>query len=100
MTTTTTNTQQPAHRVETDSFGPIEVRSDVYWGAQTQRSVENFRIGEEHFPRALIRALGIIKHASATVNEQLGKLDARRANAIRDAAQEVIDGSLDAEFPL
>jgi fumarate hydratase class II len=98
--TTTTGKQQPAIRVETDSFGPIEVRSDVYWGAQTQRSVENFRIGDEHFPRPLIRALGIIKHASATVNEELGKLDAKRANAIRDAAQEVIDGTLDGEFPL
>jgi fumarate hydratase class II len=87
-------------RVETDSFGPIEVRSDVYWGAQTQRSIENFRIGEEHFPRALIRALGIIKHASATVNEDLGKLDAQRADAIRQAAQEVIDGALDDQFPL
>ena len=97
---TTTSKQQPATRVETDSFGPIEVRSDVYWGAQTQRSVENFRIGEERFPRPLIRALGIIKHASATVNEALGKLDAKRANAIRDAAQEVIDGTLDDEFPL
>ncbi len=97
---TTTSKQQPATRVETDSFGPIEVRSDVYWGAQTQRSVENFRIGEEHFPRPLLRALGIIKHASATVNEALGKLDAKRAAAIRDAAQEVIDGTLDSEFPL
>jgi fumarate hydratase class II len=87
-------------RVETDSFGPIEVSADVYWGAQTQRSLENFRIGDEHFPRPLIRALGIIKYASATVNEDLGLLDQRRAGAIRDAAQEVIDGKLDDQFPL
>jgi fumarate hydratase, class II len=87
-------------RTETDSFGPIEVSSEVYWGAQTQRSLQNFRIGEEHFPRSLIRALGIIKYASATVNEDLGLLDKRRADAIREAAQEVIDGKLDDQFPL
>jgi fumarate hydratase class II len=87
-------------RTETDSFGPIEVSADVYWGAQTQRSLQNFRIGEEHFPRSLIRALGIIKYASATVNEDLGLLESRRAGAIRDAAQEVIDGKLDDQFPL
>jgi fumarate hydratase, class II len=89
-----------ATRIETDSFGPIEVSVDVYWGAQTQRSLENFRIGEEHFPRAIIRALGIIKHASATVNEDLGLLDRSLADAIREAAQEVIDGKLDHHFPL
>jgi fumarate hydratase class II len=87
-------------RTETDSFGPIEVSADVYWGAQTQRSLQNFRIGEEHFPRSLIRALGIIKYASATVNEDLGLLDKSLAGAIRDAAQEVIDGKLDDQFPL
>ena len=95
MTTTRSTT-----RTETDSFGPIEVATDAYWGAQTQRSLQNFRIGDEHFPRPLIRALGIIKHASATVNEELGKLDKRRADAIRQAAQEVIDGRLDEHFPL
>jgi fumarate hydratase class II len=72
----------------------------VYWGAQTQRSLQNFRIGDEHFPRSLIRALGIIKYASATVNEDLGLLDKRRADAIREAAQEVIEGKLDQQFPL
>jgi fumarate hydratase class II len=87
-------------RTETDSFGPIEVAADVYWGAQTQRSLQNFRIGEEHFPRSMIRALGIIKCASATVNEDLGLLDKRRSGAIRDAAQEVIAGQLDDQFPL
>jgi fumarate hydratase class II len=95
MTTTTSGT-----RVETDSFGPIDVDSEVYWGAQTQRSLQNFKIGGERFPRPLIRALGIIKHASATVNQDLGKLDAPRADAIREAAQEVIDGKLDDHFPL
>ncbi len=89
--TTTSMTKET--RTETDSFGPIEVRSDVYWGAQTQRSIENFRIGGERFPRPLIRALGIIKHASATVNQDLGKIEARLADAIRQAAQEVIDSS-------
>ncbi len=95
-----TTTEAPQTRTESDSFGPIQVRSDVYWGAQTQRSIQNFRIGGEHFPRALIRALGIIKHASATVNQDLGKLDAGLADAIRAAAQEVIDGKLDDQFPL
>jgi len=95
MTTTSAST-----RIETDSFGPIEVDAGVYWGAQTQRSLQNFRIGGERFPRPLIRALAVIKHASATVNEDLGKLDATRANAIREAAQEVIDGKLDDHFPL
>ena len=96
--TTTSMTKET--RTETDSFGPIEVRSDVYWGAQTQRSIENFRIGGERFPRPLIRALGIIKHASATVNQDLGKIEARLADAIRQAAQEVIDSTLDDQFPL
>ena len=93
-------TIRSATRVETDSFGPIEVDSGVYWGAQTQRSLQNFKIGGERFPRPLIRALGIIKHASATVNEYLGKLDGQRADAIRQAAQEVIEGKLDDHFPL
>ena len=95
----TTTEAQPT-RTESDSFGPIQVRADVYWRAQTQRSIQNFRIGGERFPRPLIRALGIIKHASATVNQDLGKLDAGLADAIRAAAQEVIDGSLDDQFPL
>ncbi len=94
-----TGTEQQT-RTETDSFGPIEVPAEAYWGAQTQRSIENFRIGEERMPKPIIRALGIVKHAAATVNEQLGKLDATRADAIRQAAQEVIDGKLDDQFPL
>ena len=94
MTTTATT------RTESDSLGTIEVASDVYWGAQTQRSLQNFKIGDERMPRSIIRALGIVKHASATVNEALGKLDGERASAIRAAAQQVIDGDLDAHFPL
>ena len=87
-------------RIESDSMGQIHVAADVYWGAQTQRSLENFKIGAERMPGPLIRALGIIKHTSATVNEAVGKLDAKRAGAIRQAAQEVIDGRLDEHFPL
>jgi fumarate hydratase class II len=87
-------------RTETDTFGPIEVPADRYWGAQTERSRRNFRIGEERMPIALIHALGVIKRAAAEVNRQLGLLDARRARAIARAAQEVIDGKLDEHFPL
>jgi fumarate hydratase class II len=87
-------------RVERDTFGPIEVPADRYWGAQTERSRRNFRIGDERMPRPVIRALGTIKRAAAEVNQRLGSLDARRARAIARAAQEVIDGALDDHFPL
>jgi fumarate hydratase, class II len=87
-------------RIETDTFGPIEVPADKYWGAQTQRSLENFRIGEERMPLPLIRALGLIKRAAAEVNQSLGILDRKRARAIIAAAQEVIDGKLNDHFPL
>ena len=87
-------------RTETDTFGPIEVPAGRYWGAQTQRSIENFRIGTERMPRPLIRALAIVKRAAAEVNLALGLIDARRARAIATAAQEVIDGKLDDHFPL
>lgn len=87
-------------RTETDTFGPIEVPADRYWGAQTQRSIENFRIGTERVPRPLIRALGIVKRAAAEVNHSLKLIDARRTRAIVSAAQEVIDGKLDDHFPL
>ena len=87
-------------RIETDTFGPIEVAAERYWGAQTERSLRNFRIGEERMPMPLIRALAIVKRAAAEVNHALGSLDARRAKAIARAAQEVIDGKLDDHFPL
>jgi fumarate hydratase, class II len=87
-------------RVETDSMGAIEVPGDRYWGAQTQRSLEHFKIGGERFPRELIRALGLVKKACALVNQDLGLLDPERAKAIIQAADEVIAGALDAHFPL
>ena len=87
-------------RSETDSFGPIEVAADRYWGAQTERSRKNFRIGEEHMPLPLIRALAIVKRAAAEANRELGSLDARRANAIITAAEEIVAGKLDDHFPL
>lgn len=87
-------------RVETDSIGPIDVATDKYWGAQTQRSLQNFKIGNEHFPREFIRAYGILKKAAATVNESFGNLDPKLAETIRQAADEVIEGKLDSHFPL
>ena len=90
----------PTTRIETDTFGPIEVPADRYWGAQTERSRRNFRIGEERMPMPLIHALALVKRAAAEVNHELGSLDARRARAIARAAQEVIDGKLDDHFPL
>ncbi|SNS25439.1 MULTISPECIES: class II fumarate hydratase [unclassified Azospirillum] len=87
-------------RIETDSFGPIEVPADRYWGAQTQRSLQNFKIGGEQMPKPLIRALGIAKKAAARANVALGTLDTKLGQAIAAAAEEVIDGSLDDHFPL
>ena len=87
-------------RTESDTFGPIEVPSEKYWGAQTQRSLENFKIGIERMPRPLIRGMGIVKYCSAEVNEDLGKIDAERAAAMKHAGQEVIEGILDDHFPL
>jgi fumarate hydratase class II len=87
-------------RTETDTFGPIEVPADRLWGAQTERSRRNFRIGEERMPREIVLALGLIKRASADVNHALGSLDGRRAKAIARAAQEVAEGALDEHFPL
>jgi fumarate hydratase, class II len=87
-------------RIETDSFGPIEVASDRYWGAQTERSRRNFRIGQDRMPMPIIRALAIVKLASAETNRELGLLDRRRADAICRAAREVIEGKLDGHFPL
>src|SRR5690349_964201 len=90
----------PATRIETDSFGPIEVPADRYWGAQTERSRQNFRIGTDRMPIALVHALGIVKLAAAQTNLELGLLDRRRASAIIRAAREVIEGRLDDHFPL
>ncbi|HZM00546.1 MAG TPA: class II fumarate hydratase [Planctomycetota bacterium] len=87
-------------RTETDSMGPIAVPADRYWGAQTQRSLQNFEIGDERFPRPLIGALGLLKHAAAAVNAELGQLPREKAELIMQAAQEVIDGALDEHFPL
>ncbi len=87
-------------RTETDTFGRIEVASDRYWGAQTERSRNNFKIGIEHMPMPIIRALAIVKLAAAKTNLDLRLLDERRARAISRAAREVIDGKLDGHFPL
>ncbi|MBP6878202.1 MAG: class II fumarate hydratase [Phenylobacterium sp.] len=89
-----------ATRTETDTFGPIEVANNVYWGAQSQRSIGNFKIGWERQPKSVIRALGIVKRAAAEANMELGKLDPKIGAAIVAAAQEVIDGKLDDHFPL
>ena len=87
-------------RTETDSIGSVEVPSDRYYGAQTQRSLDNFKIGGERFQREFIRAYGIIKKAAATVNHRFGNLDEKILNAIHKASDEVISGSLDEHFPL
>ena len=87
-------------RTETDTFGPIEVASDRYWGAQAQRSLGNFKIGWEKQPLPVVRALGIVKRAAAETNRDLGKLDAGLADAIIQAANEVIEGKLNDHFPL
>ncbi|WP_417418037.1 class II fumarate hydratase [Hoeflea sp.] len=88
------------YRTETDSFGPIEVPADKYWGAQAQRSLGNFKIGWETQPLSIVRALGIVKRAAAETNMELKRLDPEIGAAIVVAAQEVIDGKLDAHFPL
>ncbi len=87
-------------RIETDTFGPIEVPADKYWGAQAQRSLGNFKIGWEKQPLPIVRALGIVKRAAAETNMALGQLDPKIGEAIVKAAQEVIEGKLDAHFPL
>src|SRR5450432_2479337 len=95
-----TSSRSNSTRSETDSFGPIEVSADRYWGAQTERSRRNFRIGQDRMPMAVVHALGIVKLASAETNRELALLDQRRARAIVRAAREVIDGKLDDHFPL
>jgi len=91
---------QQVFRIESDSMGEIEVSADVYWGAQTQRSLIHFNIGFDVMPREVIRALGILKKAAAIVNYDLGKLPEDKMKLIVQAADEVIDGKLDAHFPL
>ena len=93
-------TDKTPTRSETDTFGPIDVAADRYWGAQAQRSLGNFKIGWEKQPLPVIRALGIIKRAAAETNMALGHLDPKLGKAIVAAAQEVIEGKLDSHFPL
>ncbi len=100
MARSTPSPGSPSTRTETDSFGPIQVPADRYWGAQTERSLQNFRIGHDRMPIAIIRALGIVKLAAAQTNRELGLLDQRRSRAIIRATREVIDGKLDDHFPL
>jgi len=87
-------------RIETDSMGEVHVASDRYWGAQTQRSLENFKIGGHRFSSSVIRAFGVVKKASALANHKLGKLDKEKTDLITRAADEVIEGKLDDHFPL
>src|SRR2546426_4267485 len=89
-----------ASRIEKDTFGPIEVPAERLWGAQTQRSLQNFRIGDEKMPPALIKALAQVKRAAAQVNMDLRVLDSKKGKAIIEAADEVIAGKHDGEFPL
>jgi fumarate hydratase class II len=91
---------RPETRTETDSFGPLEVPADKYWGAQTQRSLANFKIGWERQPIPIVRALGVIKRACAQVNIDQGDIDPQLGNAIAAAAEEVMDGRFDDHFPL
>src|ERR1700726_1150577 len=100
MARSTATSRSNSTRTETDSFGPVEVAADRYWGAQTERSRQNFRIGHDRMPMAIVRALGIVKLAAAETNLELGLIDQRRARAIIRAAREVIDGKLDDHFPL
>jgi fumarate hydratase class II len=93
-------TATPGFRIESDSMGEIEVPADRYWGAQTQRSLQNFRIGGQRMPAELIHAFGVLKRAAAIVNVRLGQLEPAIGEAIAAAAAEVAEGRLDAEFPL
>ena len=94
------NPQTNESRTETDSFGPISVPADKYWGAQTQRSLVNFKIGNEHLPQPLIRALGIVKYCAALTNTALDNMDEKIGRAIADAALDVIEGKMNNHFPL
>ncbi|MCK6598303.1 MAG: class II fumarate hydratase, partial [Bdellovibrionaceae bacterium] len=87
-------------RIEKDTMGDVKVPSLALWGAQTQRSTENFKIGGDRFPREMIKALGVLKKCAAITNQQLGLLDSKKTEFITKAADEVIQGKLDAHFPL
>ena len=87
-------------RIEHDAFGPVEIPADRYWGAQTQRALGVFEVGEERFPACLIRAFGLQKMAAARANQRCGALKAELAEAIAAAAGELRDGRFDAHFPL
>lgn len=100
MTSPSPKIESSPIRIETDSFGEIEVPANQYWGAQTQRSLGNFKIGGEKMPRPLVRALGVIKRAAAKTNTELGLLDSKIGVAIIQAADEVMDGTHENEFPL
>ncbi|MGO9452124.1 MAG: class II fumarate hydratase [Candidatus Binataceae bacterium] len=100
MATTEQPSSRPRTRSETDSMGAIEVRSDRYWGAQTERSLLHFSIGNDRMPRSVVRAFGLLKKAAAEVNRDLGKLPSEKARLIVQAADEVVAGKLDDHFPL
>ncbi|MFN3461115.1 MAG: lyase family protein, partial [Oceanibaculum sp.] len=95
-----TASNRSATRIETDSMGPIEVPAEKLWGAQTQRSLQNFRIGGQRMPVGVIRAFGTLKQAAALANMKLGRLDKKLGKAIAAAAAEVASGALDDHFPL
>lgn len=88
------------YRIETDTMGAIKVPADRYWGAQTQRSFENFKIGEEKMPKEVISAFAVIKKAAALANSELGNLDATRRDLIVQVCDEISEGKLDESFPL
>ena len=95
-----TTQSSPGTRIERDTMGELAVPATAYYGVQTARALENFPISSLRFPRAMIRAMGLIKRAAATVNQSLGLLDKKSAEAIKQAATEVVEGKLDAEFPV
>lgn len=88
------------YRIEKDTMGEIKVPNERYWGAQTERSLENFKIGTEKMPKELIRAFALLKRSLATVNQKLKKLDGTKAEAIVQACDEILAGKFDGEFPL
>ncbi|MEK6628177.1 MAG: lyase family protein, partial [Bdellovibrionota bacterium] len=94
------NSQESQFRIEKDTMGEVKVPAMALWGAQTQRSTENFKIGGDKFPREMIKALGILKKCAAKTNTELGLLDKKKSEFIIKAADEVINGMLDQHFPL